>query len=186
MKLNLFNILSGIALLGCSAKNQSDHRFYNFDIALSIRNPFIGVTEKYILSNTSSTYAEEEKGKWHTANFKNNTLYFITYKPSLDRGKNESNITNPVDTLGISLRRGQMDTLYIFTSRLFPRAGFENLTTNSVYSPPGVYDGISAIIDFNQGDRGHRYRIRIDEADNLPLHSYMKEIIARYKKQPSQ
>lgn len=184
--MRLLFYVSLTVLLGSCGHNPPpvrQHRFYDFNVAVTIRDPVGGIQKKYILVNFAEPATSRKVVFSNKQQLPPHTLHVVRYVTSANRQKRLRKIAEPRDTLRIELRAGQMDTIYALTTALFALPPTQNLSADSVPVPPPVHDDISAAVELNLGRRGNHYQALVPLADhNFALHAYLKRIVTRYKR----
>jgi hypothetical protein len=179
-------LVSLTVILACCQQNTPpapQYRFYDFDITLTVRDPVGGIQERYILANLSNERTQNKDGLRHVGKLSAGTLHLIKYATSSNTKKRLRKIADPRDTTRIGLRKGQMDTIYALTTTLFAAPADQNLASDSVVAPAKEYNGISATVDFNLGNRGNYYKAYIPNASHsFALHTYLKHLVAQHRK----
>ncbi|UOQ74514.1 hypothetical protein [Hymenobacter cellulosilyticus] len=155
-------------------------RFYDFNLEVTILQPAGSLQQRFILANLRPEHAAQQVG-WQPGQLQPYTLHVVRYVASTDSHRRRRKLADPRDTVRITLRRGQMDTLYALTTAVFAQPVPHNLAPDH-HPAPGP-DDISATVDFNLGPHGNRYKVHLPAAThNFALHAYLKRVLAQYKR----
>jgi hypothetical protein len=163
--LKVLNItLTFLFLCSCSDKQNSNqinnkrfYKFYDFNLNVDIINGLSGLESRMLIVNAGDEFDDELSDTvYFVKNSVPDVLYFITYKSSIYNQKQDKYKKTLGDTAIIHLTKSQLDTIYSLASKVF-RPQMENISKDSVPTPPSVMDGDIAMVVFDMKFRGDRY-----------------------------
>src|SRR6476469_1710448 len=107
-------------LISCNGKdkqfpvthNKQQYKFYDFNIAITLYNRFLGVERKILIANNGLNLFDERDRHISQHNLQPETLYLINYQRDENKGVYNQNKIVSTDTLKVHLSKSQLDTIY--------------------------------------------------------------------------